>query len=112
MIRYLASLWIHCGIVIGLQLASMVPAKADDALRFYIGTATNAALGGGIFQSTLSLSTGKMEQPKLAAATNRSTFLWIHPTLDVIYSVAELSQGEGAGKRRSLRGRWTNKAVH
>lgn len=94
MVRKLVSI----GTLIVLQLVMITSLKADDSIRFYIGTATNAAQGGGIFQSSLSAASGNMTEPKLAAATNRSTFLWIHPTLDVIYSVAELSQGDGAGK--------------
>ena len=94
MYRLLVSAWM----IFGLSFVSITASNAEDSIRFYIGTATNANQGGGIFQSTLSLADGKMATPQLAAGTSRSTFLCFHPTLDVLYSVAELSQGDGAGK--------------
>ncbi len=65
-------------------------------LRFYIGTAANADRGG-IFESAINLETGELASPKLVAATDRATFIWLHPTLPVLYSVAELSEGDGKG---------------
>ncbi len=69
---------------------------ADDSIPFYIGTATNADRGG-IFISSLSLKTGELSEPKRVAATDRSTFICLHPTQPVLYSVAELNDGVGKG---------------
>ena len=69
---------------------------ADEPLRFYIGTAANSN-SGGIFLSSISLETGAVAEPKLAAATDRSTFIAFHPTEQVLYSVAELGSGDGLG---------------
>jgi len=68
----------------------------DETLRFYIGTATSADKGG-VFLSSLSLASGKIAKPQLAAAADRSTFICLHPTQPVLYSVAELNAGEGGG---------------
>lgn len=71
----------------------------DAAIRFYIGTAANSDQGG-IFQSSLNSATGALSKPELVAATDRSTFIHLHPTEPVLYSVAELNDGErgkGAG---------------
>lgn len=71
----------------------------DNSMGLYIGTAVDAEKGG-IFHSTLSTDTGALTKPVLAAATDRSTFIHLHPTLPVLYSVAELNDGEkgkGAG---------------
>jgi len=68
----------------------------DETLRFYIGTATSADKGG-VFLSSLSLTSGKIAKPQLAAAADRSTFICLHPTQPVLYSVAELNAGEGGG---------------
>jgi len=77
--------------------ASALNARGDNgAIRFYIGTAANADKGG-VFLSSLSLESGEISEPMLAAATDRSTFIWLHPTLPVLYSVAELNAGEGGG---------------
>jgi 6-phosphogluconolactonase len=70
----------------------------DQKLRFYIGTTVNAKAGGGIFLSDIDLSSGQLSEPVLAAATDRSTFLYLHPSLPVLYSVAELNNGDGGGK--------------
>jgi len=69
---------------------------ADDPLRFYIGTAANADVGG-IFMSSISLDSGTLAEPKLAAATDRSTFIALHPTEQVLYSVAELNSSDRRG---------------
>jgi 6-phosphogluconolactonase len=79
------------------QLSSL--SAEDGAIRFYIGTAVNADRGG-IFESTLTPETGALSAPKLVAPTDRSTFIHLHPSLAVLYSVAELNdgeQGKGAG---------------
>ena len=78
----------------GSTLWLTTPAIADDAkLHFYIGTATNAETGG-IFLSTIELETGALTAPKLVAATDRSTFISLHPSQPVLYSIAELRTGD------------------
>ncbi len=71
---------------------------ADESIRFLHRYRDQCQSRWRFFQSSLSLADGKMATPQLAASTSRSTFLCFHPTLNVLYSVAELSQGDGAGK--------------
>ncbi len=85
-------------VVLCLPFVWLSNSAANDSIRLYIGTGATADQGGGIYQCTLSLADGKLSQPELAVATSRSTFLWFHPSQDLLYSVAELSQGEGGAQ--------------
>lgn len=77
--------------------------QAGDKLAFYIGTATSEDVGG-IFQSTIDLETGVVEQPTLATPASRTTFIWLHPTEKVLYSVAEVQ--DEAGKKLPAIAAW------
>lgn len=70
--------------------------SAEDKLAFYVGTATSED-SGGIFQSQIDLETGTVNQPTLATAASRTTFIGLHPTQNVLYSVAEV-RGESGEK--------------
>lgn len=81
-------------LVLSVMTAHVRQGSADDKLAFYVGTATPEE-SGGIFQSQIDLTTGTVEQPTLATAAGRTTFLWLHPTEKVLYSVAEVRGGTG-----------------
>jgi 6-phosphogluconolactonase len=80
-------------------LLAMVPWMqaliAQDQLAFYVGTATTDE-SGGIFQSQINLNDGTVTPPTLAVAASRTTFIWLHPTENVLYSVAEVRSADGA----------------
>ncbi len=66
-----------------------LPASAGEKLAFYIGTATSDD-EGGIHYSQIDLDDGSLAPPQLATPAKRTSFIWLHPTLDVLYSVAEV----------------------
>jgi 6-phosphogluconolactonase len=82
--------------VLFAMIATTGSGQAGDKLAFYIGTATSEDVGG-IFQSTIDLETGVVEQPTLATPASRTTFIWLHPSEKVLYSVAEVQ--DDAGKK-------------
>ncbi len=83
-------------LVLSAMFAQSRSGNAEEKLAFYVGTATNED-SGGIFQSQIDLKTGVVDQPTLAAAASRTTFIWLHPSANVLYSVAEV-RGETGEK--------------
>ncbi|BAM04942.1 lactonase family protein [Phycisphaera mikurensis] len=75
------------GLLLGATLLA-TPAAAEPR-PFFIGTDAD-----GVYASTLDTDTGAMSPPVLAAAMEAPGFLWIHPTLPVLYAV-----GGGGGSR-------------
>jgi 6-phosphogluconolactonase len=74
--------------------------NASDKLAFYVGTATSED-SGGIFLGQIDLETGVVRQPTLATAASRTTFIWLHPTENVLYSVAEV-RGDAGEKKPAI----------
>lgn len=66
-------------------------------IPFYIGTYTSGS-SKGIHRSELNLADGTMSAPKLVAELENPTFLAVHPTADVLYSISEVRRG---GKREN-----------
>ncbi len=60
---------------------------------FYIGTYTGA-VSQGIYRSSLNLETGSLAQPVLVAELTNPSFLTIHPTLDALYAISEVAEGD------------------
>lgn len=81
------------------QLANMTNTQAQDkkSIGFFIGGYTGAA-NKGIHYSRLDLDKGTLSPPELVAELQNPTFLAIHPTLDVLYSVSEVRRD---GKREN-----------
>ncbi len=67
------------------------------SIPFYIGTYTSGS-SKGIHRSELNLADGTMSAPKLVAELENPTFLAVHPTADVLYSISEVRRG---GKREN-----------
>lgn len=67
------------------------------SIPFYIGTYT-AGSSKGIHRSELNLADGTISSPKLVAELENPTFLAVHPTVDVLYSISEVRRG---GKREN-----------
>lgn len=76
------------------------PAPAEDRLGFHVGTAT-AGPDAGIFYGSIDLQSGSVGPLTRATAADRTSFLWRHPSLDVLYSVAEITAADGS-KQPSL----------
>ncbi|HBJ36709.1 MAG TPA: 6-phosphogluconolactonase, partial [Planctomycetaceae bacterium] len=74
--------------------------SAEEKLGFYIGTATSED-SGGIFQSEIDLESGVVQPPTLATPASRTTFIWLHPSENVLYSVAEV-RGETGEKMPAI----------
>jgi 6-phosphogluconolactonase len=75
-----------------LCLGQGTVAQEPQKLPFYIGTYTGGA-SRGIYRSELSLDTGALSKPQLVAEITNPSFLTIHPTLNVLYAVSEVSRG-------------------
>lgn len=83
--------------VLSISISMITTARlghAGEKLAFYIGTATSEDTGG-IFQSAIDLETGLVEPPTLAVPASRTTFIWLHPSAKVLYSVAEVQDDAG-----------------
>jgi len=81
-------------LVLFAMFAPVRSGNAAEKLAFYVGTATSED-AGGIFLGQIDLETGVVEQPTLATAASRTTFIWLHPTENVLYSVAEVRGDAG-----------------
>jgi 6-phosphogluconolactonase len=69
-----------------------------SSLWLYIGTYTNDArrdASQGIYVSELSLRSGTLSAPRLAAKSTNPSFLAIHPSRKFLYAVNEVSEFEG-----------------
>jgi 6-phosphogluconolactonase len=82
--------------IIMLSLLSLMPAMAAVAQetpptewRVYIGTYTGGP-SEGIYQLRLNAETGEIENLGLAGAVDNPSFLALHPSLPVIYSVGQV----------------------
>jgi 6-phosphogluconolactonase len=84
------------GVVLLAMIVQTRQGSAEEKLAFYVGTATSEE-SGGIFKSQIDLQTGTVDQPTLATPASRTTFIGLHPTGDVLYSVAEV-RGETGDK--------------
>lgn len=76
------------------------PAMSSAAELVWFGTYTggkpgSAETSAGISVATFDPATGRLSPPRLAAATRNPSFLAFHPTLPVVYAVAEVATGEG-----------------
>jgi 6-phosphogluconolactonase len=98
-IQRLACLLLVVGGIIGLKLTT--PLNADvatpvpaAAIPFFIGTYTSGK-SKGIYRATLDPSTGAVSEPQLIAETKNPSFLALHPTLNVLYAVAEVGGSDG-----------------
>ncbi len=81
---------------VGLALAvlhggAVQPAKV---MLVYIGTYTNTT-SKGIYVSRLDLALGTLSAPVLAVESSNPSFLAVHPTRDLLYSVNEIGTYEG-----------------
>lgn len=80
----------HYSLTIVSAMVTVACLQAETT-RVYFGTDGD----GGISTSTLDLSTGKLSEPVLAAATKGAGFLAIHPNRRFLYSTGSGSDGEG-----------------
>jgi 6-phosphogluconolactonase len=92
-------------LLITLTLIVSVPAMAaleDNAgqpaeWRVYIGTYTGGK-SEGIYQLRLNATTGEIENKGLAVAVDNPSFLALHPSKPVIYSVGQVAGSDGVRK--------------
>lgn len=69
--------------------------QAPQTLPLYIGTYTGGS-SQGIYRSELNLESGQLSTPQLVAELTNPSFLAIHPRLNVLYAVSEVSQNAAA----------------
>ena len=64
--------------------------------RIYIGSYTNGdSISEGIYTCLVNDETGELSEPVLAAKTDNPTFLGIHPSRPLLFSVSELDDFQG-----------------
>jgi len=68
--------------------------RNSAAVWVYFGTYTGAK-SKGIYVSRLDLATGKLTAPELAVTTTNPSFLAIHPSHTLLYSVGEMESFQG-----------------
>ena len=96
-----------CSLLIATLLfcasASFAPAGSDapENLWVFVGTYTDGK-SKGIYRCELNLKTGKLSQPKVAAALKSPSFLAIHPTNRFLYAVNEAGDGKSTGMVSAL----------
>lgn len=85
---------IFCFLFLAGLLSPNAAAQNELAeIPFYIGTYTRGT-SQGIYRSSLNLKDGSLAEPKLVAEVTSPSFLTIHPSLNVLYAVSEVSAGD------------------
>jgi 6-phosphogluconolactonase len=78
-----------------VSFAPIALAAGPDSYWVYFGTYTGGK-SQGIYRSQLDAKTGTLTKPELAAEAVNPSFVWPHPTKNVLYAVAEV---ENLGKK-------------
>lgn len=85
-----------------LVLSVLVLASAfvrADQYRVYIGTYTAGdSISKGVYTCELDTETGKLTEPKLAAALINPSFLAVHPTGEFLYAADQIIEGPDKGQ--------------
>ena len=76
-------------------LTTMTESHAADDVRVYIGTYTGGD-SEGIYLATLDRDAGTLSEPKLAAKVDNPSFLALHPSRPLLYSVSEGRKPQGS----------------
>src|SRR4051794_25900588 len=91
-----------------LVLLTLASALFSAEIPMYVGTYRKPGPAEGIYLSRFNTETGALSQPELAVKTEAPGFLVQHPTLKIIYAVAQAEKAvsafaiEADGKLREL----------
>jgi 6-phosphogluconolactonase len=77
-----------------VNVISMAASTPKDSLRAYIGTYTSGK-SRGIYTALFDQAIGKLSTPELAAETKNPTFLAMHASRPVLYTVNEVNDFSG-----------------
>jgi 6-phosphogluconolactonase len=81
---------------LGCSMAAWSTAAAAEH-HVWFGTGTRGpSKSEGIYVATFDAETGRLAEPRLAAAARNPSFLALHPRLPVLYAVAEVADRDGA----------------
>lgn len=84
------------GLAALVAVAASLAGAADGTHFVWFGTYTGAKTGSeGIYVARFDATKGMLTAPELAATTKNPSFLALHPTLPVLYAVAETSDTAG-----------------
>ncbi len=72
----------HPGTRLLLAATCVAGSAAAESLPFFVGTDAD-----GIYAASLDTETGGLSQPQLVGEMRAPGFLWVHPTLPVLYAV-------------------------
>lgn len=81
-------------VVTALAAGSLPAAAAERHVWFGTGT-RGESKSEGIYVATFDTTTGALSAPRLAAQASNPSFLALHPSLPVLYAVAEVPDVEG-----------------
>lgn len=90
----LVALWGVTGLA-RAQAPTSAPASGFGTYWVYVGTYSGGARDRGIFLIDLDARTGKLGEPRLAAASPDPSFLAIHPSRQFLYAVNESGTIQG-----------------
>lgn len=83
-------------VLICLFAAALAAPLAAAERLVWFGTNTGPKTGSeGIYVARFDDATGAVSKPRLAAAAHSPSFLALHPTLPVLYAVAEVANADG-----------------
>ncbi len=88
------SLVLALGVGLALAVLHGGAVQPEKAMLVYIGTYTNTT-SKGIYVSRLDLAQGTLSAPVLAVESSNPSFLAVHPTRDLLYSVNEIGTFDG-----------------
>jgi 6-phosphogluconolactonase len=82
-------------LILAIVAAGPLPAAAAER-HVWFGTGTRGeSKSEGIYVATFDTTTGALSAPRLAAQATNPSFLALHPSLPVLYAVAEVPDVEG-----------------
>lgn len=86
---------VYCGHMKSITLLAMATVAATAAEQtIYVGTRTRLGRSQGIYRMTFNPATGALGNVQLAAATADPSFLALHPTRPLLYSVVAVPEGK------------------
>lgn len=82
-------------------LGTVIPAKAEAGIRFFVGTYTRTG-SEGIYTTVLDPATGTLSQPVLAGKAQNPSFVAIHPNKRFLYAVGEGARPKDRGGKGAV----------
>lgn len=96
--RFTLPAWLIVPVLLASSVLQSVADAAPSKLWVFVGTYTSGK-SEGLYVLQMDLATGKLERKSVAKGVVNPSFVAIHPTGKFVYSVGEISDFGGAGKK-------------